>query len=124
MSNIRIFGLSERLREIRTFQIVNIKKHIIRSLKMCISFFFFFLSLVLGMLLRLALNSWAQRVEANACNPSTQRLRQEDCQFEASLGYVASSRPAWATQGGHPVSNKKQNKTPGHKQSSCFSILE
>jgi hypothetical protein len=33
------------------------------------------------------------------------RLRQKDLEFEASLGYIASSRLAWATQQ-DPVSNK------------------
>jgi hypothetical protein len=32
------------------------------------------------------------------CNPSIQELRQEDHEFEASLTYIASFRPAWATQ--------------------------
>lgn len=33
-----------------------------------------------------------------SCNPDTQRLRQKTCQkFEASLGYVQSSTPTWAT---------------------------
>jgi hypothetical protein len=29
-------------------------------------------------------------------NPSTQTLKQGDCQLEASLVYMADSRPAWA----------------------------
>jgi hypothetical protein len=30
-----------------------------------------------------------------ACNPSTQRLSQEDQEYEASMGYIMSSRSAW-----------------------------
>jgi hypothetical protein len=34
----------------------------------------------------------------HACNPSSWRLRKTDCfEFEASLSYVVSTRPAWAT---------------------------
>jgi hypothetical protein len=29
--------------------------------------------------------------------PALRRLRQEDCELETSLGYIASSRPVWAT---------------------------
>jgi hypothetical protein len=29
--------------------------------------------------------------------PALRRLRQEDPEFESSLGYVASSRPTWDT---------------------------
>ncbi|EGW10217.1 hypothetical protein I79_024515 [Cricetulus griseus] len=32
------------------------------------------------------------------CMPSTQETRQEDQKFKIILGYIASSRPAWATQ--------------------------
>jgi hypothetical protein len=37
------------------------------------------------------------------------RLRQEDQEFKASLSYVVSSRPAWAT-GQHVVLKNKTNK--------------
>jgi hypothetical protein len=36
--------------------------------------------------------------------PALTRLEQVDGEFEISLGYIMSSRPAWATQG-VPVSN-------------------
>jgi hypothetical protein len=36
-------------------------------------------------------------VVAHDYNPSTQEEKQEDHEFEASLEYIASSRPAWAT---------------------------
>jgi hypothetical protein len=33
---------------------------------------------------------------AHTCNPALKRLRLEDHKFKASLGYIVSSRPAYA----------------------------
>jgi hypothetical protein len=36
------------------------------------------------------------------------RLRQKDLEFEARLGYIVSSRPAWTVR--PPISKKKKEK--------------
>lgn len=38
------------------------------------------------------------RVTACICNFVTRRVRKMSCEFEARLGYTASSRVSWATQ--------------------------
>jgi hypothetical protein len=43
--------------------------------------------------------------------PALKRLRQEDSEFEASLGHIASSRQVWITY--HPCLDNKQNKMKG-----------
>jgi hypothetical protein len=35
---------------------------------------------------------------AHGCNSSSWKIKVEDCKFVISLGYIASSRPAWATK--------------------------
>jgi hypothetical protein len=40
--------------------------------------------------------------------PALRRLKQEDCKFKNSLGYIANSTPAWATSW-YPVSKKQNN---------------
>lgn len=55
--------------------------------------------------LNTSLKNSAQYV-VHSCNFAFQRPRQEDhCQFEASLGYLGNSSPAWIT-GWIPVSKK------------------
>lgn len=39
---------------------------------------------------------WLGR-DDTCCNPSAQRWRQGDCEFEVTLHFIGSSRPAWAT---------------------------
>jgi hypothetical protein len=46
----------------------------------------------------------------NTSLPVSGRLRKEDHQFEATLSYIMSSRPAWVTQWDH-VSKKPTNQT-------------
>jgi hypothetical protein len=56
----------------------------------------------------------------HACNPALGRLRQEDCEFEASLGYIAKMSPKKRKK---EKENPKQNKNQGNFQSvscSCF----
>jgi hypothetical protein len=36
-----------------------------------------------------------QGVVVHVCNSSTQKLRHENFEFEASMGYIISSRPPW-----------------------------
>jgi hypothetical protein len=43
---------------------------------------------------------------ANACNPALERLKQEDLEFQVSLGYTANSRLTYIG----PISNKKEKK--------------
>jgi hypothetical protein len=45
-------------------------------------------------------------VVVHTYNPRLRRLRQEDCQFQDSLGYIVSSRSAWYT--GEPSLKKQQ----------------
>jgi hypothetical protein len=40
--------------------------------------------------------------------PALGRVKQEDHNFEASLGYIVSSRPAWTVR--PPISKKKKEK--------------
>jgi hypothetical protein len=42
--------------------------------------------------------------------PALGRLKQEDCDFKASLGYRESSRTAWATNRDPPLKKQKPNK--------------
>jgi hypothetical protein len=42
--------------------------------------------------------------------PALRRWRQEDCEFEASLGYIANSRPVWAILQYKKKKKKKKNK--------------
>jgi hypothetical protein len=47
------------------------------------------------------------RVVVYTYNLSTWRLREEECQFQASLGYIRSSSPSWTTLE-DPISKEKK----------------
>jgi hypothetical protein len=55
--------------------------------------------------------------------PVFRRLGQEDLKFDASLGYIASSRPACATQRDHvSKSPRKRERVAQVMNMACFSI--
>jgi hypothetical protein len=44
--------------------------------------------------------------------PTVTRLRQEDCEFEASLEYIVSSWPGWTTTGDPFLKKLTKQNTP------------
>lgn len=46
----------------------------------------------------------------HTCIPALGRLQQKDEEFKARLGYIANSKPLWATQDSNSKANKQTSK--------------